>query len=112
MEDAKLSIVLPTQEYCPHHRLKNFLVSLFCHSTVLVSYSLLCRTYVFFFNLHLRCFFVVFFVFFLATSHSIKNLSSLTRDGTHSPLHWKLGVLTTRPPGKSQGLFLFFVFFN
>ena len=29
----------------------------------------------------------------LALSHSIWNLSSLTRDQIHAPLHWKPGVL-------------------
>ena len=31
------------------------------------------------------------------------NLSSPTRDRTRVPLQWKHGVLTTGPPGKSQG---------
>ena len=40
--------------------------------------------------------------FFLAMSHSMSDLSSLTRDQTHCPLQWKCGVLTTGPPGKSE----------
>ena len=30
------------------------------------------------------------------------DLRSLTRDGTHTPLYWKHGILTTGPPEKSQ----------
>lgn len=29
------------------------------------------------------------------------DLSSLTKDWTHAPLHWKRGISTTGPPGKS-----------
>ena len=39
------------------------------------------------------------FFFFLIWLCSIREQSSLTRD---HPLHWKLGVLTTGPPGKCQ----------
>ena len=45
--------------------------------------------------------FVLFcFVFGRAAWHSVWDLSSPTRDGTHAP-HWKHGVLTPGPPGKS-----------
>ena len=45
----------------------------------------------------------MFNFFFLAMPHGMWDLSSLTRDWTLNPcpLHWKCGVLTTRPPGKS-----------
>ena len=36
---------------------------------------------------------------FFATPQSIWGLSSLTWDRIHDSLHWKSGILTTRPPG-------------
>ena len=46
--------------------------------------------------------FLSFFLFFLfVVPCSTWHLSSPTRDRTHAPLHWKHGVLTTGPPGKS-----------
>ena len=44
---------------------------------------------------------LIFFFFFLATSHRLWDLSSPTRDQIHVPLHWKHEVLTTQQPGKS-----------
>ena len=38
---------------------------------------------------------------FFSLSHGICHLSPQTKDGTHDPLHWKRGVLTSGPPGKS-----------
>ena len=35
------------------------------------------------------------------------DLSSLTGDGTHAPLHWEYGVLTNRLPGRSLRSTLF-----
>ena len=44
--------------------------------------------------------------FFLGVAlHSMWNPSSLTRDQICAPLHWKYGVLTTGPPGKSYVLY-------
>ena len=43
-----------------------------------------------------------FFFFFFLEPHSMRDLSSLTRDWTLHPLHWKCRVLTTGPPGKSS----------
>ena len=40
--------------------------------------------------------------FFLAAPCCMRDLSSLTRGGTHAPLQWKRRVLTTGPPGKSH----------
>ena len=38
----------------------------------------------------------------------MQDLSSLTRDQTHTPLHWKCRVLTTGSPGKSHSLLNFY----
>ena len=43
----------------------------------------------------------LFIYLFLATLRGMRDLSSPTRDRTCCPLHWKHGVLTTGPPGKS-----------
>ena len=48
----------------------------------------------------------IFFLYFLAMSQGIWDLSSLTRDQTCNPLHWKHRVLTTGLPGKSLNPFL------
>ena len=45
------------------------------------------------------------FFFFWPYRTACGIFSSATRDRTHVPLHWKCGVLTTGPPGKSLGLF-------
>ena len=37
--------------------------------------------------------------FFFATPQNIWDLSSLTWDWTRNSMHWKSGILTTRPPG-------------
>ena len=44
---------------------------------------------------------------FLAVPHGMWDLSSLARDRTPCPLHWKHGVLTSGPQGKSPDSFLF-----
>ena len=41
------------------------------------------------------------FWFFLATPNSMCHLSPPTRDRSHACPHWKDGVLTPGPPGKS-----------
>ena len=52
----------------------------------------------FFLNVLYFCLF-----FFLAIPCGMRDLSSLTRDPTHAPLHEDHGVLTPGPLGKSQG---------
>ena len=53
--------------------------------------------------------FTLFYFIFLAAPCGMWGLSSPTRDLNLCPLHWKCGVLSTGPPGKS--LFLFFKFY-
>ena len=45
------------------------------------------------------CFY--FYFIFLATLHGMWDLSSPTRNDTPCSQHWKHGVITTGPPGKS-----------
>ena len=46
---------------------------------------------------------IAIYFYFLALLPDMWDLSSPTRDRTHAPLHWKCGILTTGPPGMSQG---------
>ena len=57
-------------------------------------------------------YFILLLLLILATLHSMWNLSSLTRDQTCAPLHWKRGVLTTGTPGKSFIKILKVLFFR
>ena len=50
---------------------------------------------------HCHCGLNTIWFFFLAALLSMGGLSFPTKDRTHAPLHWKLWVLTTGPPGKS-----------
>lgn len=47
----------------------------------------------------LLCFFCVF-----AFGYTMQHVGSLTRDRTHTPLHWKSRVLITGPPGSPSTL--------
>ena len=58
----------------------------------------------------LPIYFLIDFFFNLATSHSMQDLSSPTRNQTY-PLYGEHRIFTTEPPGKSLPLLLdFFIF--
>ena len=51
---------------------------------------------------HFLPFFFFYYLFiFLLALYDRQDVSSLTRDRTHTPLHGQRRVLTTEPPGKS-----------
>ena len=54
---------------------------------------------------HLFTYFI-YLSYFLAAPSGMWDLSSPTRDWTLHPLHWKCGVLTTEPLGKSNTIHL------